>query len=204
MKKLIILALFILILMFPFFAELIFHKAFFSYEYNKIAEPAFSKDEYLNYTSQVIKYLFNFNKKIVIYNTKKELQGFFTEDEINHMKDVKNIFSVVNLIYFISLIFAFFKRKEIKSHEIRKASLLVIIFIIILVSAVIINFDYAFVLFHKVLFRNNLWLLPEDSSLIKLFPSNIFFDFTIIWFISAFIIALLLIFYQNRLLTSRN
>jgi uncharacterized membrane protein len=48
-----------------------------------------------------------------------------------------------------------------------------------------LNFDYLFVLAHKVVFANDYWLLnPKTSNLIKFFPQALFFEVSLIVIIS--------------------
>lgn len=198
MRAIITLSLIILILFSPFFMILSLHNVFFSYEHSSLPISDFQREEYISYTGQVIRYLFNFSKSLVIINSHGErLDGFFAEDEIQHMKDVKTIFEVVSLIYVLSLLLIAFFFKKIKTRDLILSGEISIILLALLLFAVSLNFNKAFILFHKIFFRNNLWLLPYDSNLIKLFPEGIFLNFSEIWFVTSFTIALFIAIYSR-------
>ncbi len=198
MRVIVTISLIILILFSPFFLILSLHNAFFGYEYSNIPVSDFQKEEYISYTGQIIRYLFNVNKSLIIVNSSGEsLDSFFTTDEIEHMKDVKRIFEIVSLVYVLSfLVIAFFIGK-VKYRELNLSGEISIILLALLLFTVSLNFDEAFILFHRVFFRNNLWLLPYDSNLIKLFPEEVFSNFSKIWFATSFTIALLIAAYSK-------
>lgn len=118
-------------------------------------------------------------------NDKKDkLEGHnFSKEEVVHMKDVKNIFLIMRriaqifgAIILIEIILG--RLKYIKSllgnYVISLVSFLVFLFISIY------NFDRAFIIFHKLLFRNDYWMLnPYDSIIINMFPQEIFMYFFI-------------------------
>lgn len=118
-------------------------------------------------------------------------QEFYSAREKAHLKDVRAIFLkaylarlIAALIFFISLICIFIYCKGRPSYR----SLICKTFIntciitnaafLLAVGIAAVNFDKAFIIFHKVLFANNYWRLnPNESDLINLLPQS-FFEYT--------------------------
>ena len=101
---------------------------------------------------------------------------FFREDEISHMKDVKNLFGVVLIVVGISLVvfiatlcIGVIKRKSYYQNC-RKIPFYVLLGVFIVILAVgilsVLNFDKAFDIFHQILFSGN-WEF-EDGIMIKM------------------------------------
>ncbi len=140
-----------------------------------------------------IKNLFNY------FNDKEELSDFFNEKEKLHLKDVKYLINLAFIIFYILLIlflillFYFIYKKD---YLVIINSLIISGFIIILFHAIflLLNFSSSFVLFHKIFFTNDLWLLnPETDSLINLFPEKFFYDISSRIMLSSLMISLFLI-----------
>lgn len=140
-----------------------------------------------------IKNLFNY------FNNKEELSDFFNEKEKLHLKDVKYLISLAVIIFYILLILflilsAYFICK--KNYLVIINSLIISGFIIILFNIIflLLNFTSGFILFHKVLFTNDLWLLnPETDNLINLFPEKFFYDISSRIMLNSLILSLILI-----------
>jgi integral membrane protein (TIGR01906 family) len=102
-------------------------------------------------------------------------------------KNIKQKFSIKNNNYLIQIIFIIF---QINS--------LVFLIIFGLFGFIIYNyFDYFFILFHKILFFNDLWLMNYDDILIQLYPQSFFinaFSLIILRTMSIFIILWLIIY----------
>lgn len=108
--------------------------------------------------------------------------GFYSAVELAHMGDVQSVFQTVYLAALISvcilaLALVLLSRSN-KGHAlraIRTGSIVDLILVAVLgTTALAVGFDQLFVTFHELVFTNALWLLPEDSSLIRLFPENYF------------------------------
>ena len=138
----------------------------------------------------------NFQSIVQVDNATKELIGYFRgqnnlEDNIYsiqakyHLEDVKSLIhsaSVVNYfsIFIVGTTVTFFLKR--KRYRLLKKSIIIgssITISTILISSIslLINFDFIFIRFHEVLFKNNLWLFPQDDNLIKLFPISFFTEF---------------------------
>ena len=137
----------------------------------------------------------NTNKLISLFKENKELDtDFFNEKERTHLNDVKSLINQAMYLLYISiflLIILLILNLKNLSRIFLVSGLLIIFFILI---SLFINFDYFFILFHKISFRNDLWLLnPETDNLIKLFSIGFFKDFLIRIGINSFVFALFLV-----------
>lgn len=108
------------------------------------------------------------------------IDNIYSEDEVSHMQDVFNIFFMARIINLVSLLISiliiFFNRKRIYKIDISRKWYLFILIPIVIMLPAIINFDKFWILFHKVLFRNELWLMDPDTSLmINLLPQKVFY-----------------------------
>ena len=114
--------------------------------------------------------------KTIIFSSK---QAELTEQEQKHMLDVSRLLlinrfcCVISLLVLLLILFLCYQRKQWKwLNQAGIGSLL--LFAVILFTG-LLSFDGLFFLFHRLCFRNDLWLLPSDSVLLKLFPARFFF-----------------------------
>lgn len=97
-----------------------------------------------------------------------------------HLKDVKNIFKNIRIIFLASLFLLIFDALHDRKSflkDLRKGSILTLLFTIVVSFLFIIDFDSLFLLFHQVLFKNNLWLFASNDPLIQIFPQSFFVSF---------------------------
>ena len=110
---------------------------------------------------------------------------FYSQREILHLMDVKNLIKLVNLYLYVliwsaltCLVYVIHKKAfKFSAHYLNVAALITITSIIALWLFSKLNFDSIFVNFHQLTFSNNYWLLPKEANLIKLFPPQFFVDF---------------------------
>lgn len=145
-----------------------------------------SNDLFFNY-SKIINYLQN------PFDSKLSLPNFVMSDygEI-HFKEVKDIFTVLIIISIIFLIFissyiAFSKiknRKEFKINIINTLNLganILICFFCFIITAIVIDFSKAFILFHKIVFNNDYWIFePSTDPIINALPEELFMIYGLI------------------------
>ncbi|MBI3282482.1 DUF1461 domain-containing protein [Candidatus Curtissbacteria bacterium] len=109
---------------------------------------------------------------------------FFTKREVLHLADVKSrvlaattmLFLNLGLVILIATILLAKKKRQILLWVLKTGSLVGILAILTLSASSFINFDFLFLKFHLISFTNDLWLLPPESNLIKLFPQQFFQD----------------------------
>ena len=164
----------------------------FNWERNNISYKSnLGKDQLNSVSDQIKDYFKDDQEKIEISLQQPGTTVFnlFNQREIDHMIDVKNLVKATLLFEKISLFFIFFTIviisykngfKQLFSFlfNIVYKSLLIwsSIFIIILFG-IIINFNATFILFHKIFFRNDLWILdPRSDYLLIMFPERFFLE----------------------------
>jgi len=160
------------------FRLLVFNQNFYKMEFAKLGV-------YENFDSREV---VNFEAKELInfYCCDSQLSPtFYSQREILHLMDVKNLINLVNLYLYVliwsaltCLVYVIHKKAfKFSAHNLNVAALITIISIISLWFFSKLNFDSIFVNFHQLTFSNNYWLLPKEANLIKLFPPQFFVDF---------------------------
>ena len=118
----------------------------------------------------------------------KQNINFFNEREIAHMEDVKELFLsglriificiILNIILLIILFIL--SKKKILIYLANGMLLGSVVFLsILLILGFIISTDFTryFILFHKIFFTNDLWILdPTTDRLINMVPEGFFID----------------------------
>jgi integral membrane protein (TIGR01906 family) len=168
-----------------------------SFEKNNIYER-------LNYEKNEIDNSF---KEILLYlkNEKSEIKSnLFNERETEHLKDVKNLFNFAKILialysFLLIVLIKFVNKNEIK-EILKKSSYLIIGFISLIGISMLINFEKAFIIFHKILFTNDLWILyPSKDNLIIMMPEILFINLGIRWIVLCLIVCLILLTYNEIL-----
>jgi len=140
-----------------------------------------------------------FNKVLVyLDNGDKIEEDFFNDKEREHLKDVRILFVIKDILIFLSVLTIFISGFVLKKNEFLNSlnigGLATLIFIVILGLFSLFNFDSVFIKFHEIFFNNNLWLLnPETDNLIILLPQEIFFDILKRSLLLSFILSLIVI-----------
>ena len=168
------------------FRFLVFNLDFYEKEFTKLnVYDKFPKETADENIKELISYLKN----------KDSLEtDFFNEKEKQHLIDVKNLINkAISLFYltlFLLIIFLILNYKSLSKPFLYSGVSIIILIIILL----FLDFNQAFLNFHKLFFSNDLWLLnPETDNLINLFPQQFFSDFIKKVFINSFFISILLI-----------
>lgn len=111
----------------------------------------------------------------------------FTEEETLHMLDVQRLlrFDAVLMYIMLAVFAALAVLIGVKNGREGLKRLAGVYLITLLITAVLlgiigliasVNFDSAFTVFHKIVFTNDLWLMPEESVIIRLMPLGFFTD----------------------------
>ncbi len=156
------------------------------------------KEKLLDISKEIIKYLDgerdNFNIKIA-----DGQESVFGNREIEHMKDVRELFDkgfIIRNILFLTTITSFLILKFYYKENLSKILFIggiIFSFLLMVIGVIIVfNFNKAFVIFHQVLFNNDLWILnPKEDVLIQMLPSNFFSDLGIL-IVRRYIITVIL------------
>lgn len=128
-------------------------------------------------------------------------QSIFTEREILHMSDVRLLLDIlrylVMLMLTIFIVLTVFEAISVKwlglvwTAMVGAGVALVLALLKLIVLA--FAFNTMFILFHKIFFLNNLWILDSSSALIKLFSSQFFSTIGLNSLLTTIIISILII-----------
>jgi integral membrane protein (TIGR01906 family) len=157
----------------------------------------------------------NFEDRLIPRNVSEQLVSYFWSDsrqppeiglfnpaEKSHLLDVKNIilslksttYLLVALLLTLKVLSLIFFRKIFLKNlgiiTLMSGALSLLFGLLLLVLA--LNFEWAFINFHHLLFPQGNWMFPSNSSLIMLFPGQTFQDFFTTILLRGFIISLLL------------
>ena len=166
----------------------------FIYEYNLS-----SNNSIQSITSLSISELTDINNNIrdYFFNEDELLNvDIYSDKEIAHMKDVKNLIRLVLTLgkysAVIFLIFSFLLNNyfAVSITSLLKNSLFIFIsFSVILAIAFGLFFNQVFLLFHELSFSNDLWILnPNSDYLLMMFPEVFFRDVAVMIILLSFII----------------
>lgn len=166
---------------------------FYEYEFDKngtYAAVQMEKEDFLAVRSHMLDYMRGKEETLNMMTTVNgEGRLFFSEREVVHMRDVKDLlqlcYSIRDIaigLFILSLAILVFggewKKYIFKSWKIVSPS--VFAFFVALGLLISVNFDVAFTIFHKIFFRNDLWMLdPKVDLLVNMVPLPFFIDITI-------------------------
>ncbi|MEC7837120.1 MAG: TIGR01906 family membrane protein [Chloroflexota bacterium] len=190
----------------------------FNWERNNISYKSNLRVDQLNSVSDQIKDYFKDDQEkigISLQDPGKTAFNLFNQKEIDHMVDVKNLVKTTLLFEKISLFFIFFSIVIISYKNgfkklfnfifniVYKSLLLWSGIFLIILLGIIINFNATFILFHKIFFRNDLWILdPRTDYLLIMFPERFFLEVCLAILI-VFVIINLLFFMTSWLLDKK-
>ncbi|WP_125707256.1 TIGR01906 family membrane protein [Companilactobacillus zhongbaensis] len=126
--------------------------------------------------NQMMRYLIDpFQNQFQLDNFRSSINGR------THFADVKKLFMLNFAVFILSGVYVWFRRK--KRAHFNKAFLYISIVGVILVALMAIDFDDFFIMFHKVLFRNNDWLFdPALDPIIEVLPDEFFIQCFVLFF----------------------
>lgn len=186
-------AIFALILLFFTCIELVsFHLPFYRDEYRKLNRPTaigISEPDLMRVTQDLLQYLKDQRKDLLVQAPiKGEIRNVFNEKEMQHMADVKLLFTkgyifrnivLVILIGLFVLLWVLARHHTLWTFAMSLfwtsfAFLLSIILLIFLLNS---DFTRYFEQFHYLFFSNDLWQLdPRTDVLIQMVPEEFFTD----------------------------
>jgi integral membrane protein (TIGR01906 family) len=129
--------------------------------------------------------------------------NLFNERELEHLKDVRELFTFAKILialYAFLIIFCIaILEKKLILEVLKKSSYYVIGFISLLGLSMLINFEKAFIIFHEILFTNDLWILnSKTDNLLKMMPEKLFINIGIRWIVLCLIVCLIFIIIGNK------
>lgn len=204
-------------------AVLYFTPGYFEKEYNKyeVTETVnMEMDDLLEVTEVMMDYLRGDREDLqVVTRVDGALRPFFSQRELAHMIDVKNLFLgglglrriglVIALASLVLLYFCKGKWKQILPRAICVGTGLFFAAACLLAVVVSTDFTRYFTVFHEIFFDNDLWILnPNRDLLINIVPEPFFIDtafrIAIVFGGSVLLLLLASIFWLRRQGKGRN
>ncbi len=127
--------------------------------------------------------------------------AFFTENEISHMVDVRDLIFKILLLFYVSLtvlillltLLLVLERKHIKKLKgtglVFVISSSVVLFIFMILYILSMNFSHLFDNFHLLFFPQGNFMFDSNSLLITLFPFNFFYQYFINLVIGSIVLS---------------
>lgn len=157
--------------------------------------PEMTMDDLLDVTDQMMAFLRGNRDDLHVYTTMGgEYREFFNAREIAHMEDVKGLFigglwlrriGILITACFAALVYFLGRKDSGRTAALKKLvpkSLCIgtgAVFAVALALIGVISTDFSkyFIVFHKIFFTNDLWILdPRTDMLINIVPEGFFFD----------------------------
>ena len=143
-------------------------------------------EEYAPVVSMITRYLKGGNEDFQhVFTVNGTEFAAFNQKEQHHMADVQDLFRLCRFIAWLGWGVVIFSglsaRRKLAWRTFRRTLLAILAAVTIIIIAACIDFDSLFILFHKVAFTNDLWLLdPRTDLLIRLMPIDSFVSYAAI------------------------
>lgn len=165
--------------------------------------------EISGYTKQeIIKnydYLIDYNTSFDDEEFKLPSMKFSREGKI-HFEEVRNIFHSlyyiigIGLLSFLIIVYEAYKGR---TKTLKNTLKMLIILPVIVAIPMIVAFDKVFVLFHKIMFRNDYWIFdPVLDPVINILPEEFFYHETLL-IVSLVVIMWILLLITYRIFSNR-
>ncbi|MBH6946950.1 TIGR01906 family membrane protein [Clostridioides difficile] len=114
-----------------------------------------------------------------------------------HFEEVRNIFQNINklakLLLVVSLVGIILSVKNKNIKILKTTSITLIIMPLLLTVPILLNFEKSFIIFHKLLFRNDYWIFnPDLDPVINMLPEEFFFHSGMMILILILLVSILL------------
>ncbi|MCJ0223670.1 TIGR01906 family membrane protein [Clostridioides difficile] len=166
---------------------------YFDIDYLNISElSGLSKDDIkLNYD-----YLIDYNLNRNVSEFKLPTLKSSPQGKI-HFEEVRNIFQNINklakLLLVVSLVGIILSVKNKNIKILKTTSITLIIMPLLLTVPILLNFEKSFIIFHKLLFRNDYWIFnPDLDPVINILPEEFFFHSGMMILILILLVSILL------------
>jgi len=181
--------------------QLLMHPRFVNYEYAKAGFPAdtavpvagypLSKTERIVLAEIALRSIAGSEGMRALQEARFQETGepAFNAREIHHMRDVRWLFQRARVVFWIALMAllgggALLIWKGGHRHRLTQPLLISVIGTLSLAGAlglyILLSFGNFFTRFHHLFFEGETWLFRQDDTLIRLFPTDFWFDATLI------------------------
>ncbi len=144
--------------------------------------------------------------------TKADLTLNYTYSEVSHLQDVRTVMHGATVVFYflilISTLIITYSRnnKELLHKFFKYGGLAAIVSLSFILFLFVINFNFLFILFHKIFFPQGNWIFPSNSLLIQTFPLSFFIKIGLSIFLQTFLygIGFLVLAYWLRKKAEKN
>ena len=177
----------------PIFLVMLFASLLTTTPYLKLSKGVYASHEEIDYDhdyaiERIIGYL-NYRYDDLYFGMNEDDDSVIMDlDDIIHMKDVLDVYTMLRLVALsaliiaVSLSFVLYKKDEEMLYKTYKYMFIGPMFFIVFVGGYIaLDFNTAFTAFHQIFFAQGGWQLSGDSVLIRLLPE-------MFWLVSGVII----------------
>ena len=157
-------------------------------KYHVLENVHMEMEDLLDVTKEMMAYLRGRRQDLHVPTTVNgQPREFFNQREIAHMEDVRGLFLVAIairriclLLILASIVLLSFMKAEIRyvlPRTICAGTILFFALLAALATIISTNFSKYFIVFHKIFFNNDLWMLnPSTDLLINIVPEPFFMD----------------------------
>jgi len=192
--------------------RLIMRPAFAEFEYDRAGFPrdpyGMETQERKQWAGYSIRYLIN-DEPIDYLGNLQNFQGqkIFTESELSHMLDVKEVVQGALIAWYILIglsvailgWFLIMGQWSSMRHAFQAGGWVTLSLIGALLIFLLVSFDTLFTRFHQLFFADGTWLFDESSTLIRLFPFVFWRDaFTLVLSFTMLVGILLVVITRKR------
>lgn len=130
---------------------------------------------------------------------KQDLQADFTESEVSHLEDVKQVMSYANYFFYaflltLTVIITYYRKdKEYLFQLLNQGGKVTVAVMLLLGVLSFFFFNVVFTVFHQIFFPQGNWQFAADSLLIQTFPLDFFVNININIFLLALFLGMLFI-----------
>lgn len=136
------------------------------------------------------------------------LDKHFNENEVKHMEDVYKLYSggkalrLILIIFVIIILLYYLKKLILIYYSINLAKIFFFgsFIFLALIGLLFLNFENSFIIFHKIFFNNDLWLMnPNTDIMIRILTGDFFYQICIriIIYFLIFFFYIIFIFKDN-------
>ena len=186
--------------------RLIMNPAFAELEYDRKGFPldpyGMETTERKQWAGYSIRYLTN-NEPVEYLGNLQNFKGqkIFTESELSHMLDVKNVVQSALLAWYILIglsvailgWFLIMGQWSSMRQALQAGGWVTLGLIVALLVFLVVSFDTLFTKFHQLFFAEGTWLFDESSTLIRLFPFVFWRDAFALVLIFTLLVGLILV-----------
>ena len=141
------------------------------------------KEAAASYAKGLSLYLLGVTDSFTVEYENTDYSIYFSEEEVLHLKDVRNIFLWMEAIFFACFILSVFhwkKHAHVLCKQYYQYLIGLAVFLLITIGIAVLtalHFDEMFIFMHRILFSNEHWLLtPGVDVIISLMPLPFFMD----------------------------